>query len=172
MEQTLIILQLSSTDLKNIIRAAATEALQAMEIRQADRLMNVKEAARFLDLAPQTLYGFTSQRKIPFIKRGKKLYFKQTELEAWLNSGKVNEGASNGLGDLTIFEWRDKADKAGLISQRLYNCLSIFAHGNLKEQGKMKISQLTWEHVRQQRGFGQGTWNEFQTVKTNYNGAL
>lgn len=38
--------------------------------------------------ASQTLYGFTSKREIPFIKRGKKLYFRKSELENWLLEGK------------------------------------------------------------------------------------
>ena len=33
----------------------------------------VKQAAAFLDLAPQTIYGLTSRNEIPHYKRGKKL---------------------------------------------------------------------------------------------------
>lgn len=51
-------------------------------------LLSLKEAAGFLKLAPQTIYGFTSKRLIPFLKRGKKLYFKRAELEQWLEAGK------------------------------------------------------------------------------------
>jgi len=51
---------------------------------------SLKEAASFLNLAPQTLYGFTSKNLIPFIKRGKKLYFQKAELEKWLLEGKRN----------------------------------------------------------------------------------
>ena len=51
-------------------------------------LLSLQEAAGFLKLAPQTIYGFTSKRVIPFLKRGKKLYFKRVELEQWLEEGK------------------------------------------------------------------------------------
>ncbi len=51
-------------------------------------LLSLKEAAGFLKLAPQTIYGFTSKRVIPFLKRGKKLYFKRADLEQWLEVGK------------------------------------------------------------------------------------
>ncbi len=51
-------------------------------------LLSLKEAAGFLKLAPQTIYGFTSKRIIPFLKRGKKLYFKRADLEQWLEAGK------------------------------------------------------------------------------------
>jgi excisionase family DNA binding protein len=52
------------------------------------QLLTVEQACEFLNLAKQTLYGFTSKRLIPFLKRGKKLYFKKTELEEWVNIGK------------------------------------------------------------------------------------
>ena len=48
--------------------------------------LTLKEAALFLNLSPKTLYGYTSKKKIPFIKRGK-LYFYLHELEAWLKEG-------------------------------------------------------------------------------------
>ncbi|HOZ51409.1 MAG TPA: helix-turn-helix domain-containing protein [Chitinophagaceae bacterium] len=53
-----------------------------------DFYMNTKEACNFLNLAKPTIYSLTSKRKIPFIKKGKKLYFKKADLEVWLNEGK------------------------------------------------------------------------------------
>jgi excisionase family DNA binding protein len=52
------------------------------------QLLSAEQACAYLNLAKQTLYGFTSKQEIPFLKKGKKLYFKQTELEAWVNAGK------------------------------------------------------------------------------------
>lgn len=51
-------------------------------------LLSVEEAATFLNIAIQTLYGYTSQRRIPFIKKEKKLYFDKAELLVWLKKGK------------------------------------------------------------------------------------
>ena len=48
--------------------------------------LTLKEAALFLNLSPKTLYGYTSRKAIPFIKRGK-LYFYLPDLEAWLKEG-------------------------------------------------------------------------------------
>jgi excisionase family DNA binding protein len=50
--------------------------------------LTLDEACKFLNLAKQTIYGFTSKNEIPFIKRGKKLYFKKEELENWLTQNK------------------------------------------------------------------------------------
>ena len=54
-----------------------------------ERLLNVREAARYLGDAVATLYGRTSKNEIPFYKRGKKVYFKKSELLAWIEEGRV-----------------------------------------------------------------------------------
>ena len=54
----------------------------------SDQLLDVNQTAKFLNLAKPTIYSLTSQNKIPFRKRGKKLYFKASELSAWLEAGK------------------------------------------------------------------------------------
>ncbi|SMD37641.1 transcriptional regulator, AlpA family [Reichenbachiella faecimaris] len=56
---------------------------------EEERLLNVREAARYLGDAVATLYGRTSKNEIPFYKRGKKVYFKKSELLAWIEEGRV-----------------------------------------------------------------------------------
>lgn len=58
-----------------------------------DKIFSIKEACVFLNLAQQTLYGFTSRREIPFIKKGKKLYFRKSDLNKWLLEGKKKSKA-------------------------------------------------------------------------------
>lgn len=53
-----------------------------------DELMTIQDAADYLKLARQTLYQLTSKNAIPFAKKHKRLYFKKTELNAWLATGK------------------------------------------------------------------------------------
>lgn len=50
--------------------------------------LTISEAADLLKLAKQTLYQLTSRRAIPFYKKNKRIYFKRTELLAWLEEGK------------------------------------------------------------------------------------
>jgi excisionase family DNA binding protein len=52
-------------------------------------LLNVKQAATFLDLAEATIYEKTSLKLIPHYKKGKKVFFKRSELIAWMDTGKV-----------------------------------------------------------------------------------
>jgi excisionase family DNA binding protein len=53
-------------------------------------LLNINQAAEFLSLAKQTLYGFTSKGVIPYLKRGKKLYFKKSQLDHWVAEGRAS----------------------------------------------------------------------------------
>ena len=50
--------------------------------------IDVKEAARFLNIAVQTLYGKVSRKEIPVNKQGKHLHFYISELEVWLRKGR------------------------------------------------------------------------------------
>lgn len=70
------------------VRKAFSEQNNNSQIESTTKLLSVEQACAYLNLAKQTLYGFTSKQEIPFLKKGKKLYFKQTELEAWINAGK------------------------------------------------------------------------------------
>lgn len=82
----------SKDELENLIQTSIRKVLgeqgKQNSNNEQDKIFSVKEAAAFLNLATQTLYGFTSKREIPFIKRGKKLYFRKSELESWLMEGK------------------------------------------------------------------------------------
>lgn len=51
-------------------------------------MMTIEETSAFLNLARQTLYGMTSRREIPFIKKSRKIYFLRSALEKWLLEGR------------------------------------------------------------------------------------
>lgn len=50
----------------------------------AKEILNINEAAELTGLARQTIYGKISQRRIPFYKSHRKVYFRKSELEAWM----------------------------------------------------------------------------------------
>lgn len=80
-------LEVSKADL---IAFANTLSLNQSSNRITDEneLLTIDEAANFLKLARQTVYGLTSKRAIPFFKRNKRLYFKKTELLKWIEEGR------------------------------------------------------------------------------------
>ena len=71
------------------VKSAITE--QNSQSQEQDKIMSLQETAMFLNLAQQTVYGYTSKHLIPFIKKGKKLYFQKSELEKWLLSGNCKD---------------------------------------------------------------------------------
>ncbi|MEO6731922.1 MAG: helix-turn-helix domain-containing protein [Ferruginibacter sp.] len=75
------------TLIQNSIRKVLNEGKEEPP-EVSKEIFTIDEAGKFLNLAKQTLYGFTSKNLIPFIKRGKKLYFRKADLNKWLMDGK------------------------------------------------------------------------------------
>ena len=74
--------------IQSSVRKALNENNSPTSTASPGELLTIDEACKFLTLAKPTLYGFTSKNQIPHIKRGKKLYFRKSELETWLDEGK------------------------------------------------------------------------------------
>ena len=55
---------------------------------EADQLFTIQQAADFLTLSVPTLYNLVSRKEIPYMKKGKRLYFSKEELTSWLKSGR------------------------------------------------------------------------------------
>ncbi len=66
---------------------------------ETDQFLTVPEAAKYLGLAIQTIYGLVSRREIPHSKKGNRLYFDKSDINTWVNQGRrktideINEGA-------------------------------------------------------------------------------
>ena len=56
--------------------------------QETEAILNVSQAAALLHLSVATLYTKVSGRDIPFSKRGKRLYFRRSELEEWVRQGR------------------------------------------------------------------------------------
>ncbi|WP_232226411.1 helix-turn-helix domain-containing protein [Flavobacterium sp. ACAM 123] len=74
-----------------------------------DVFMNIDETAKLIDLSRPTVYGLVHKNKIPYHKKGKRLYFLKSEILAWLKSGKHQ----------TKSEMEDRAD-AYLMKNKLF----------------------------------------------------
>lgn len=69
--------------------------------------LTTKEAAAYLGMALSYLYKMTSKKSIPFYTpTGKKIYFKKSELDDWMNSSRV----------ATNDEIESKAQNAAMVS--------------------------------------------------------
>jgi excisionase family DNA binding protein len=76
-----------ATTLAEKVREIQLKTYQQEPIAK-DEFLNVQQVSDLLGLALATIYTLTCRKKIPYLKKGKKLYFKRSEIEAWLNSGK------------------------------------------------------------------------------------
>lgn len=88
MEKIIVIPQ---SELENLIQDSVRKIFNEQTVKpkeSANEVFSLEQACQYLNLAKQTIYGFTSKRKIPFIKKGKKLYFKLSDLEKWLETGR------------------------------------------------------------------------------------
>jgi len=55
---------------------------------EQSKMLNVHEAAAFLNMTVAALYTLVSRKDIPVNKPGKRLYFDKDELNAWIRNGK------------------------------------------------------------------------------------
>lgn len=51
---------------------------------------DVEGIADFLCMKPSGIYGLVHKRKIPHIKKGKRLYFFKSEIMEWLREGSID----------------------------------------------------------------------------------
>lgn len=69
----------------------------------ANELMNVQQVAEYITLSVQTIYGLVHKMEIPNSKRGKRLYFKRTDIYDWIGQSRrktrveIEQEASNYL---------------------------------------------------------------------------
>lgn len=86
--------QLSVAELRQLFRLELESLLSFYSLagqngaKEDNKLLTVKEAAEFLNLAVPTIYSLSSKQAIPHSKRGKRLYFSKPELKEWVQSGK------------------------------------------------------------------------------------
>lgn len=96
-----IILEITLSELRDLFREEFHSVLQSQkgnrpsEEGRMKSIMNITDACRYLNLSRSTIYKMTSQGTIPYRKPGKQLYFIKSELDAWIEEGKVD-----GLDDL------------------------------------------------------------------------
>lgn len=72
-------------DLRTLITENKDQSNQASK----KKYLSIREAAEFLGLSVPTIYSKVSKRELPFIKRGKFLYFTSADLEAYLQEGRT-----------------------------------------------------------------------------------
>ena len=78
------------TELETLIENSVLRAIKenSKSPESTNQLLTVKQAVEFLNLQVPTIYGLVHKREIPFMKKGKKLYFSQKELTDYVKTGR------------------------------------------------------------------------------------
>ena len=71
------------------IKRLLLELQDVPNTEQSEQFLTIEQAAEFLKLSVATLYSKVSRRELPHLKRGKRLYFSQSELIEYLQGGRV-----------------------------------------------------------------------------------
>jgi len=80
---TSLLVELLRPLVKQAINEAVTELAEQVKPRPP-KPFNVDEACQYLGVPKGTLYQLTSKKRIPFHKRGRKLFFYQDQLDSWI----------------------------------------------------------------------------------------
>lgn len=81
------VIDLNKGQLIEIIGDAFEQKISQIKPPAQNDLMRIELAAEMLNLDKSTLYTKCSRREVPFIKKGKFLWFSRTDLIAWLREG-------------------------------------------------------------------------------------
>jgi excisionase family DNA binding protein len=84
---------LNEEEFKHFLKQAISEVLKEQNKQTNQNLpeiLDIKQAAAYLNLKVCTLYEKTSLKQIPHFKKGNKLFFVQAELLKWVQDGKVS----------------------------------------------------------------------------------
>ena len=80
-------------------------------------LLTLNEVAALLGKSASTIYAMTSDKRIPYHKRGNKLYFFQNEIISWIEQGGTSGVASESEIERRLEELRNgKKRKPGALT--------------------------------------------------------
>jgi len=89
-----VILTIDKEELLNIISQAVACALVEKEESQQELgmpdsgIMQTEQLCEYLKIKRSAVYQLTTYKRIPFYKRGKRIFFKKGEIDEWLRNGR------------------------------------------------------------------------------------
>ena len=88
-----MIIPVNKEILMQIVHSAVREAFaeynkKVAPMEHTEDMISAEDAAKFLDIKISTLYFKTHMKEIPFMKKGKKIYFSRKELAQWVAEGR------------------------------------------------------------------------------------
>jgi predicted DNA-binding transcriptional regulator AlpA len=84
------ILMMTEEKLTSIIQSAVKDALKEVgpvSSETGSDIMTLNDVIALTGYKKDSIYGFTATESIPFIKKGKKLFFSRKAIEKWITDG-------------------------------------------------------------------------------------
>lgn len=81
------------TSIENLLLDLKQKPIEVGIQNEAEKLLNIQEAAEFLNLTVPTMYSKVSKNEIPFMKRSKRLYFSSVQLMEYIKEGRKKSNA-------------------------------------------------------------------------------
>ena len=93
------------------IEALTDQKATTKEQQTEDELMTVETAADYLRMSRSNIYQLTSRFEIPFMKKGKRLYFKKEELRQWIEEGSYKPSSKQEKQTIALSHLRPRKKK-------------------------------------------------------------
>ena len=74
--------------IEKLLNELSKNANNSKPPKDTDEIMTVEQLSDYLTIARQTIYEKCSKKEIPYFKAGKRLYFKKSVINDWINSGR------------------------------------------------------------------------------------
>lgn len=88
----LILSPISIGEMRKMIReelqATMSNAPVNRNVQPTDEYLTIEETAKYINMAVSSVYGFVHFKRIPYIKRGKRLIFEKSKIDEWLQAGR------------------------------------------------------------------------------------
>ena len=96
--ENLLITQISKEELIELIQEGIAKSSLGQSVNNTpEKFIGITEASAFLQIAIPTIYNLTSKHEIPHLKKGKKLLFRLSELEKWMDEGQFGNRKETAL---------------------------------------------------------------------------
>jgi len=89
-----------------------SKMIEMKQKNEEETFIDIIKVAELLQLSKQTVYGLVNRKKIPFHKRGKKLYFLKNQIIEWVTTGNdKNKSASDKVDEFLSKKANKKLNK-------------------------------------------------------------
>ena len=89
--ENVVFTQFSETEVRKMIREEVSASINNTNLssnKKSPEYLTIEEVAKYINMAVSSVYGFVHTKRIPYIKKGKRLIFEKSKIDEWLQSGR------------------------------------------------------------------------------------